>query len=142
MALSCGGTPPPEPQPPEQPTQPQAQPAQPVTAPQPAAPAAAAEASPDHDPQAVDHNCHLCEMLQTDCGKAGRGDCGALVGDCQQKCQAVKSASGSAKRGSPCSSDGECGAGLCCRVGKCGLNQMFYYPLSGQGQVGIVLQCQ
>jgi hypothetical protein len=142
-AVSCGEAPPPDPQPPQPPTQPQDQPP-PAAAPaaQPAAPVVA-EASPDHDPKTVDHKCHLCEMLQGDCGKAGRGDCGSLYADCQQKCQAVKGASGSAKRGSPCSSDAECGSGLCCRLGKCGLNQMFYYPFDDpSGQVGVVLQCQ
>jgi hypothetical protein len=141
MALACGPTPPPEPTtPPPQPQPPAQLTAAP--APQPAAPQAAAEASPDQDPQTVDHKCHLCEMLQSDCGEAGRGDCGSLYADCQQKCQTVKGAASSAKRGSPCTGDAECGAGLCCRVGKCGLNQMFYYPLTGQGQVGVVLQCQ
>jgi hypothetical protein len=147
-ALSCGGPPPPEPQPPE----PQPQPdVQPTPAPTPApAPAAAASlgASPDQDPQTVDHKCHLCEMLATDCAAAGRSDCGGLQADCMQKCQTVKAAAGSPQRGSPCSSDGDCGSGLCCRMGKCGLNQMFYQPFTGEslggepGKVGVYLQCQ
>jgi hypothetical protein len=150
LVVSCGGQPPPEPQPPQPQPQPQPE-VQPTPGPAPgpatAAGPQAVEASPDSDPKTLGHNCNLCEMLQNDCAAAGRGDCGSLQADCQQKCQAVKAAAGSAKRGTSCSADAQCGSGLCCRMGKCGLNQLFYYPVSGSspggdpGQVGVVLQC-